>query len=65
MAGAGTDELHVDVMDDRYLWTTLTLDLPVVRALATATRLPLDVHGILSHLGAWGGVYLRLPTPRR
>ena len=39
----GADLVHVDVMDGHFV-PSLTIGPPVVRALARATRLPLDVH---------------------
>jgi len=40
---AGAEYIHVDVMDGQFV-PNLTIGVPVVRALAGATALPLDVH---------------------
>lgn len=40
---AGADEIHVDVMDGRYV-DNITIGPPVVKALRKATQKPLDVH---------------------
>jgi len=40
---AGADWIHVDVMDGRFV-PNITIGIPVVAALKKGTRLPLDVH---------------------
>jgi ribulose-phosphate 3-epimerase len=53
---AGADQLHVDVMDGHFV-PNISLGVPVVAALKRATRLPLDVHLMITdpdrYLGAF------------
>jgi ribulose-phosphate 3-epimerase len=44
----GADWLHIDVMDGHYV-PNFTLGIDYCRALATATRLPFDVHLMVEH----------------
>ncbi len=45
---AGVDWIHVDVMDGHFV-PNLTIGPPVIRAIRRATRLPLDVHLMISN----------------
>jgi ribulose-phosphate 3-epimerase len=45
---AGADLIHVDVMDGHFV-PNITIGVPVVAALRRVTRLPLDVHLMISH----------------
>ncbi|MGQ9688791.1 MAG: ribulose-phosphate 3-epimerase [Desulfobaccales bacterium] len=45
---AGVDWIHVDVMDGHFV-PNLTIGLPVLRAVRKITRLPLDVHLMISN----------------
>lgn len=44
---AGADWIHVDVMDGHFV-PNITIGAPVVKALRTVTKLPLDVHLMIS-----------------
>ncbi len=47
LESAGADWVHVDVMDGHFV-PNITIGMPVVAALAKRTRLPLDVHLMIS-----------------
>jgi ribulose-phosphate 3-epimerase len=53
------DWLHVDVMDNHFV-PNLTIGLPVVRDLAGATTLPLDVHLMIEAPDRWAPGYAEL-----
>jgi ribulose-phosphate 3-epimerase len=54
----GADQIHVDVMDGHFV-PNITIGVPVVAALRRATKLPLDVHLMISdpdrYLDAFAG----------
>jgi ribulose-phosphate 3-epimerase len=50
------DLLHVDVMDNHFV-PSLTVGLPVVRALADNVRLPLDLHLGITNVDHWATRY--------
>ncbi|GAA1684244.1 ribulose-phosphate 3-epimerase [Fodinicola feengrottensis] len=55
-AVAGSDWLHVDVMDNHYV-PNLTLGLPVVKSLKAATGIPLDCHLMIENPQRWAVGY--------
>jgi ribulose-phosphate 3-epimerase len=55
-AVAGSDWLHVDVMDAHFV-PNLTLGLPVVKALRAATDIPLDCHLMIDDPDRWAAGY--------
>ncbi len=55
-AVAGSDWLHVDVMDAHFV-PNLTLGLPVVQSLLKATDIPLDCHLMIDNPGRWAPPY--------
>ena len=52
MERGGADILHVDVMDGRFV-PNITVGLPVVKAIARATKLPIDAHLMISEPGQY------------
>ena len=44
---AGADWIHVDVMDGHFV-PNITIGAPVVKALRAVTKLPIDVHLMIS-----------------
>ncbi|CAM2756526.1 ribulose-phosphate 3-epimerase [Skermania piniformis] len=55
-AVAGSDWLHVDVMDAHFV-PNLTLGLPVVESLLKASDIPLDCHLMIDNPGRWAPGY--------
>jgi len=55
------DWLHVDVMDNHFV-PNLTIGLPVVQDLKTATTLPLDVHLMIEAPDRWAVGYAEIGT---
>jgi ribulose-phosphate 3-epimerase len=53
------DWLHVDVMDNHFV-PNLTIGLPVVQSLTTATTLPLDVHLMIDTPDRWAPGYAEI-----
>jgi ribulose-phosphate 3-epimerase len=55
---AGASILHVDVMDGRFV-PNITVGLPVVKALARATSLPIDAHLMIVEPGQYAQQFAR------
>ncbi|MFM9105577.1 MAG: ribulose-phosphate 3-epimerase [Chloroflexota bacterium] len=49
---AGADFIHVDVMDGRFV-PNISIGLPVLEAVRSATTLPLDIHLMMVEPGRW------------
>ena len=55
---AGASILHVDVMDGRFV-PNITVGLPVVKAIARATRLPIDAHLMIVEPGQYADKFAK------
>jgi ribulose-phosphate 3-epimerase len=55
---AGASILHVDVMDGRFV-PNITVGLPVVKALAGATQLPIDAHLMIVEPGQYADKFAK------
>lgn len=55
-AVAGSDWLHVDVMDNHFV-PNLTMGLPVVQSLLAVTDIPMDCHLMIEDPGRWAPPY--------
>jgi ribulose-phosphate 3-epimerase len=53
----GATIVHVDVMDGHFV-PNITVGLPVVRSLASATQLPLDAHLMISEPGRYAEAFV-------
>src|ERR1041385_667032 len=55
---AGASLLHVDVMDGRFV-PNITVGIPVVKAIARATRLPIDAHLMIVEPGRYADQFAK------
>lgn len=53
---SSADMIHVDVMDGHFV-PNLTIGLPVVRRLSEVSRVPLDVHLMITDVDHWAADY--------
>ena len=59
---AGADWIHVDVMDGHFV-PNLTIGPPVVEAIRKATKLPLDVHLMITNPERYIADFAQAPAP--
>ena len=55
---AGASILHVDVMDGRFV-PNITVGLPVVKAIAAVTQLPIDAHLMIVEPGQYADKFAK------
>ena len=58
---AGCDEIHVDVMDGRFV-DALTFGMPIIEAVASITSLPIDVHMMVDEPARFAESYASVGT---
>ncbi|CAD5998338.1 ribulose-phosphate 3-epimerase [Agreia sp. COWG] len=56
---SSADAVHVDVMDNHFV-PNLTFGLPVVERILEVTRLPLDMHLMITDVDRWAPVFAEL-----
>ena len=54
----GADQIHIDVMDGHFV-PNLTIGVPVIEAIRKRTRLPLDLHFMVTHPDPYLETYVR------